>query len=136
MAKINLYSVYAEQRSYIYMQVTNSTNLNFKAVTFTPRALAAMSQKLSSGKFVFIQKDMLTKYKQSPLDIVIDTISDESIRLCATFKPKNSVSNVRMTRTYQEETIFSSIFNRSEKFFKKLCKTINEQEQLILGKKA
>ena len=136
MAKINLYSVYAEQRSYIYMQVTNSTNLNFKAVTFTPRALAAMSQKLSSGKFVFIQKDMLTKYKKSPLDIVIDTISDESIRLCATFKPKNSVSNVRMTRTYQEETIFSSIFNRSEKFFKKLCKTINEQEQLILGKKA
>ena len=136
MAKINLYSVYAEQRSYIYMQVTNSTNLNFKAVTFTPRALAAMSQKLSSGKFVFIQKDMLTKYKKSPLDIVIDTISDESIRLCATFKPKKSVSNVRMTRTYQEETIFSSIFNRSEKFFKKLCKTINEQEQLILGKKA
>ena len=118
------------------MQVNNSTNLNFRAVTFTPRALAAMSQKLSSGKFISIQKEMADKYKKSPLDIVIDTLSDNSIRLCATFKQKKPVSNLKMTKEYQEETICCSIFNLSEKFFKKLCKTLDEQERSVLDKKA
>ena len=136
MAKINLDSVYAERRSFIYMQVTNSSNLNFKSVTFSPRALAAMSEKMPSGKFISIQESMVNKYKKSPLDIVIDTISEESIRLCATFKQKKPAAGVLMTKSYEEETIFTSVFNRSEKFFKKLCKTLDEQERLILGKKA
>ena len=118
------------------MQVTNSTNLNFKAVTFKPNALAAMCQKIPSGKFIAIQERMISKYKKSPLDIVIDTLSDESIRLCAVFKPKRfDVNSYKMTKMYEEETIFTSIFKRSEKFFEKLCKTLDEQERLVLGVK-
>ncbi len=135
MAKINLDSVYAKQRS-LCMQVSNSTSPNFKSLTFTPRALTAMNEKIPSGKFVSIQESMINKYKNSPLDIVIDTISDNSIRLCATFKQKSTASGVQITKSYEEETVFTSIFNRSEKFFKKLCKTLDKQEKLVLGKKS
>ena len=72
------------------------------SVTFKPNALAAMCQKIPSGKFIAIQERMISKYKKSPLDIVIDTLSDESIRLCAVFKPKRfDVNSYKMTKMYE-----------------------------------
>ena len=119
------------------MQVTNSTNLNFKALSFTPNALAAMSHRMPSGRFISVQESLIKKYKTSPLDIVIDTTSDESIRLCAKIMQIDPVSGKLKTITrYFEESVFSSVFNRSEKFIEKLCKTIDKQEQLVLGKKS
>ena len=119
------------------MQINNSTNQSFKALSFTPRALNAISKRVSAGKFISIQENLGRKYKTSPLDIVVDTTGEGSLRLATKIKQNESTKNIKkIAPEYFEETIFSSIFNRYEKYIEKLCEIIDQQEILLLGKKS
>jgi hypothetical protein len=119
------------------MQVNDSTSPSFKALTFKPKALGALSKRMPSGRFISIQEKLAKKYEASPFDIVIDTVSAESSRLCAKIKQSLSAeTGAKIQPKYVEETILSSVFNRSEKFLEKLCKIIDQKEFSILGKKS
>ena len=116
------------------MQVTNCSNQNFKGLSFSPNALKSMSERIPAGKFISVQESLSKKYKNSPLDIVIDTTTQESIRLCAKIK-QNTLNKIRkMIIPYIEEDCFSCIFCNPEKFFSKLCKKLDIDEKIILSK--
>lgn len=118
------------------MQVSNDYQPSFKAASFTPRALNAMSKRMPSGTFIQIQEKLDRMYKTSPLDIVIDTTMAESQRLCAKIKQNKLNLSKQILPQYFEESIISSIFCKPEKYFEKLCKEIDKQEIILLGKKA
>jgi hypothetical protein len=116
------------------MQITNNSNQSFKALSFTPKALKSLSERMPAGKFMSEQERLVNMYKDSPLDIVVDTTSQESIRLCAKIRQSSSNKIKKMIPQYIEEDVFSSIFNRTESFFKKLCEKIDRREVLLTGK--
>ena len=116
------------------MQVNNCSNQNFKGISFTPRALKSMSERLPSGKFIFTKEYLEKKFKESNFDVLIDTTAEESIRLCAKIKLSSINKLKNIIPQYFEECIFSSVFNKTEKFFEKLCQKIDKNEMFLLGK--
>ena len=115
------------------MQI-NSNEPSFRAAQFTPRALTALSKRLPSGKFDVVKDRFIKMYENSPLDVVVDTVAQEAIRLNATIKEINPKNYHNMGRDYLEEGIFSSTFRSPEKFLKKLCEKIDTMEVNISGK--
>lgn len=118
----------------INMQVNNRYQPSFKAVSYTPNALKAMSKRMPAGKFLKVQSDFIEKYKDSAFDISVCTTSDESIRLAAKIKKVTQNGDKPSFYEYIEETIFSSTFRSPEKFIEKLAEYVNKKETVLLGK--
>lgn len=115
------------------MQVNNNYQFGFRAAQFTPRALRALSERVPSGQFDIVKDRFLKMYEKSPLAIVVDTVTEDAVRLSARIEEIKPANKYSAERDYVEESIFSSTFCNPKKFLKKLCENIDKKEIKISG---
>ncbi len=111
------------------MKIDTNYHPNFKAGRMTYAAELACRQRMkSSQKVQALKEKFINKYKDSEFDVELETTAVESIRLCATVRKAGKF------KRYIEETVFSSIFKKPDKFVEKVNNIIENQIKPIADK--
>ena len=108
------------------MQINNNPT-SFKSVKITEPAMQELCKRMPAGKFVIGVENFKTKYKNSPVSLVIDIFEKENPRLDATISYKKGEKE---DLVHIMENQFSYLLNLNPAgFLKKAGKELEAMEK-------
>lgn len=108
------------------MKTDNNVSISFGQIRFSNSAMASLSNRLPSGKFVSEVPAMVEKHSINPIDIYVNTAKNSDRLFCQVTWHNPNKDGVGFFNIHKKEGYLNKMFSNPLSFLNRICKQSNK----------